>query len=71
MHKRVKAFIKKPKKELSPFGKAFFECHQILEIAQFEANLEGQEEPNPSEIVDNYFENLKLDEFDQFMKGTV
>jgi hypothetical protein len=71
MHKRVKAFIKKPKKELSPFGKAFFECHQILEIAQFEANLEGQEEPDPSEIVDNYFENLKLDEFDQFMKGTV
>ena len=60
--------IRQPKKELSPFGKAFFECHQILQIAQFEANLEGEEEPDPSEIVDGYFANLEFNEYDN-MKG--
>ena len=47
------------KKELSPFGKAFFECNQLYQIAQYEADLEGQEEPDPSEFVDNYFEHLE------------
>ena len=60
--------IRQPKKELSPFGKAFFECHQILQIAQFEADLEGQEEPDAGEIVDGYFENLALNQYDN-MKG--
>ena len=60
--------IRHPKKELSPFGKAFFECHQILQIAQFEADLEGQEEPDAGEIVDGYFENLALNQYDN-MKG--
>ena len=60
--------IRHPKKELSPFGKAFFECHQILQIAQFEADLEGQEEPDAGEIVDGYFANLEFNEYDN-MKG--
>ena len=60
--------IRQPKKELSPFGKAFFECHQILQIAQFEADMEGLAEPDACEIVDGYFENLGLTQYDN-MKG--
>jgi len=72
METKVKAFIKLPrKKRLSPFGKAFFECHQLLQIAQFEADLEGHDEPDPNEFVDNYFTCLKMVEHDQFMKGTI
>tara|TARA_R110000796_G_scaffold176162_2_gene293063 strand:- start:447 stop:662 length:216 start_codon:yes stop_codon:yes gene_type:complete len=60
--------IKQHKKELSPFGKAFFECHQILQIAQFEADLEGKTKPDAGDIVDGYFENLALNQYDN-MKG--
>ena len=60
--------IRHPEKELSPFGKAFFDCHQILQIAQFEADMEGLAKPDACEIVDGYFENLGLTQYDN-MKG--
>ena len=60
--------IRQPKKELSPFGRAFFECHQILQIAQYEADLEGKAKPDAGEIVDGYFANLEFNEYDN-MKG--
>jgi hypothetical protein len=37
-------------------AKAFFECSQILEIAQYEADINGLEQPDPQVIIDNYFE---------------
>ena len=41
-------------------AKAFFECSEILRIAEFEADLEGIEQPDPQVIIKNYFEQEKI-----------
>jgi len=43
----------------SVFAKAFFECSEILRIAEYEADLNGLEQPDPQVIIDNYFEKEK------------
>ena len=44
-------------KGVSEFYKIFKECQQELDIAQFEADLEGRPKPDPIRVVDDYFKN--------------
>lgn len=41
----------------SVFGKAFLECSQELRIAEFEAHLNGLEQPDPMQIIAGYFDD--------------
>ena len=62
----TKYFKVKPKNFNAPDGKpsivakAFFECQQILEIAQYEADLNGLEQPDPQVIINEYFKQENI-----------